>query len=272
MTRQEFLLMPLGQIWREIKDGGRLMGENIARGIRELRGTAPPFEHYKPNGFYLPGLLAPGPIFRTVCDKINEISGGALRLHIPEIGHAPAYLNINARPYREALQRLEMEYQRFHPEFVIGHSWGGLLGALFFLRHYPDIKVAVLIASPVAGTPYTPLKWAARILLRVNQDRLAPQLASARAKIRDASVSERIITISAREKADPIAPPERCYVHGAFNVILSDGSAESHIGMASSSLQMIVELVQQRLSTVPNPPPFPRKLNGARPPLAHMLH
>lgn len=150
-------------------------------------------------------------------------------------GHAVHFdgaVNVQAlRPHLAALgeQVAELADRAGASVRLVGHSLGGLQ-AMALLAERPDVVGDVVaVASPVAGgTPWRPLQRLAERVLGVGaadattlREALAPHVG-------------RITTVSV--PGDLVAPPERCALSGARNVVLStlprpDRVLETHTGV-----------------------------------------
>ncbi len=178
---------------------------------QHLRTTADQLQQQE-TMFFLGGFLAPEAPYYGVCAHLARSMRGKIRIHIPRIG--TSRLNINCLPFNEARERLEEEYQRYHPKLVGGHSLGGIYAADLAARH-PELQV-ITLGSPIWGTPWTPLAELVRGFTGIDQDDLPLDLLGLRESMSE--FGTRITTIA--NTWDPIAPPERCKVEGATNIVI----------------------------------------------------
>ena len=177
--------------------------------------------------FFLPGILAPGAIYRSVCAQLELRMQGRVRFYTPRIGRGP--LDINCRSLIEARDRVGEACLKHKPRLVVGHSWGGVL-ALMLLPDHPEVSVCTVGAPHNGGTPFIPLQRLARWILGVDPNNLSPELEALRRSLE--LFGNRITTISGEH--DFVAPPDRCYVPGANNIVLKGGLADLHTGIHMS--------------------------------------
>ena len=114
------------------------------------------------------------------------------------------------------------------PLRIVGHSLGGMHAMALLLERPDAIKQVIAVASPIGGTPWGPLQRVAEQILQMRR-RDAQGL-----RKRVARYAARITTIASPH--DLIAPPQRCAVNGAANVVLTqvpraDEHLESHGGV-----------------------------------------
>lgn len=178
----------------------------------------------------LQGYGAPGMSYLGVCAMIEWaawFSGRDVKAIVPRIG--TRFGNLNCKSFDFITGAVDDAIAKHKPKLIVGQSLGGIIAAAATARH--DKLHACAIGSPInGGTPLLPLQRLATRQLGVDPANLPEHVQAMLDAIhRDPG---RIVTVAGRW--DRIAPPDRCYLHGATNIMVEGGLADTHCGMMLS--------------------------------------
>ena len=172
---------------------------------------------------FLPGLGAAPFVYQRVAARLSRQSG--VPNFFPHFGTRVG--NLNLLTLDESLRLLNEEIKRLHQlgkvvAGIVGHSLGGIQGAAA-LAQWPEIPFLFAIGSPIWGTPWLPLARFASSCLGFDIKNPPPHFIQMRERL--PLISNRIITFSS--PGDIIAPPRRCQISGATNIVLSRRTARN---------------------------------------------